>query len=271
MTVADGSRGYERLTHLDIYRKLNIRLLELVNLRDGERVLDVGAGTGATMRLAREFADLAECWGLEPDEEMIEIARSVCGPTDTIVESRAEGIEEFFEPESIDVAIVANCVHLFDDAQPAFRGLNAVLVRGGRVGLSTSYFGAVPGPVEAAIYTRFLLDVRKLANHRVGRAAQAKRDRSRATRRELSMESYKSLLVDTGFRIAHVEETVVQLPTDFLLDLVGTPMFAEGVLPGLDPAIAGEIVRDVLSATIDRYPTGETLTRPWLYITAAKI
>jgi ubiquinone/menaquinone biosynthesis C-methylase UbiE len=56
-------------------KKFKQRILDLVELRDDEPVLDVGCGTGIFLLAAREKYPGIQITGLDPDESALEIAR----------------------------------------------------------------------------------------------------------------------------------------------------------------------------------------------------
>lgn len=95
----------------------------------GQRVLDCGCGTG---RLAGALAEttVARIWGVDPEPEMLRVARSNVPGTVGLKEGRAEALP--FRDNRFDRAVMWLVSHLVD--RPAsFRELRRVLAPGGRL------------------------------------------------------------------------------------------------------------------------------------------
>jgi SAM-dependent methyltransferase len=71
--------NYERYFVPAIGAPLANDLIELAELRPGERVLDVACGTGVVTRLAAERVDGAAVAGLDVNPGMLQVAREVTG------------------------------------------------------------------------------------------------------------------------------------------------------------------------------------------------
>lgn len=95
----------------------------------GQRVLDCGCGTG---RLATALAEtaVARVWGVDPEPEMLRMARSNVPHGVGLKEGRAEALP--FRDDWFDRAVMWLVCHLVD--RPAsFRELRRVLAPGGRL------------------------------------------------------------------------------------------------------------------------------------------
>lgn len=95
----------------------------------GQRVLDCGCGTG---RLAKTLAEetAARVWGVDPEPEMLRVARSNVPAGVGLKEGRAEALP--FRDDWFDRAVMWLVSHLVD--RPAsFRELGRVLAPGGRL------------------------------------------------------------------------------------------------------------------------------------------
>lgn len=111
----------------------------VVDLREGERVLDLGSGGGIDVLLsARRVGPGGVAYGVDMTPEMIELARRNAAeagvPNAVFLEGR---IEELPLPDaSVDV-VVSNCVvNLSVDKPAVLAEIWRVLAPGGRVGIS---------------------------------------------------------------------------------------------------------------------------------------
>lgn len=106
-------------------------------LKSGERVLDVGTGTGIGVAAARGSG--CEVVGLDASPEMLAVARRDL-PGHEFVEADFSGIP--FEAGSFDVVLSVHALLFAEDPGAALREWRRVTRPGGRLSLS------VPGPSE---------------------------------------------------------------------------------------------------------------------------
>lgn len=111
----------------------------VAELREGERVLDLGSGGGVDVILsARRVGSKGKVYGLDTLDEMLLLARrNVAEAGLTNVELLKGDIESVPLPaESVDV-VISNCViNLAIDKTAVFTEIARVLAPGGRVGVS---------------------------------------------------------------------------------------------------------------------------------------
>jgi arsenite methyltransferase len=113
--------------------------LAVAELRDGERVLDLGSGGGIDVLLsARRVGPTGFAYGLDMTDEMLALARSNAAKAGaTNVEFVKGHIEDIPLPDaSIDV-VISNCViNLSTDKPAVIAEMFRVLAPGGRLGIS---------------------------------------------------------------------------------------------------------------------------------------
>lgn len=105
--------------------------LARLNLRPGERLLDVGCGTGALLKPLSERYPAALLVGVDPVPEMLTVARRRL-PAE--IDLRAGWAERLpFERERFDVVVSCNAFHYFQEPVAALREMRRVLAPGGRL------------------------------------------------------------------------------------------------------------------------------------------
>ncbi len=113
--------------------------IAVAELREGERVLDLGSGGGIDVLLsAKRVGPTGRAIGLDMTDEMLALAqRNVAAAGATNVEFVRGHIEEIPLPaESVDV-VISNCViNLAADKPAVFREIARVLRPGGRMGVT---------------------------------------------------------------------------------------------------------------------------------------
>jgi ubiquinone/menaquinone biosynthesis C-methylase UbiE len=146
---------YEDILVPTVFRPWATDLLELADLRQGERVLDVACGTGIVARLAAGRVGMAgEVTGLDLNAGMLRVARSLPSPPGasvTWVEGSALAMP--LPDASFDVVLCQQGFQFFPDQAAGLQEMKRVLVPGGRVLLSiweghTPYTSAMVGAVE---------------------------------------------------------------------------------------------------------------------------
>ena len=145
--------------------------LAVADLREGERVLDLGSGGGIDVLLsARRVGPSGFAYGVDMTDEMLALARANAQKAGAQnVEFRKGEIEDLPLPaESVDV-VISNCViNLSTDKPAVLAEMFRVLVPGGRIGISDvvagdhmspaaraaagSYVGCIAGALSRAEY-----------------------------------------------------------------------------------------------------------------------
>lgn len=113
--------------------------LVVAEIREGERVLDLGSGGGIDVLLsARRVGPTGFAYGLDMTEEMLDLARANAAKADASnVEFLSGQIEKIPLPSaSIDV-VISNCViNLSSDKSAVLAEMFRVLTPAGRIGIS---------------------------------------------------------------------------------------------------------------------------------------
>ena len=113
--------------------------IAVADLRQGERVLDLGSGGGIDVLLsARRVGPSGFAYGVDMTDDMLELARRNAAKAGTAnVEFRKGQIEHLPLPDaSVDV-VISNCViNLSVDKPAVLAEMFRVLVPGGRIGVS---------------------------------------------------------------------------------------------------------------------------------------
>jgi SAM-dependent methyltransferase len=145
--------------------------LAVADLREGERVLDLGSGGGIDVLLsARRVGPSGFAYGVDMTDDMLTLARASAAKAGaTNVEFRKGEIEALPLPDAAVDVVISNCViNLSTDKPAVLAEMFRVLVPGGRIGITDvvaedhltpadraaagSYVGCIAGALSRAEY-----------------------------------------------------------------------------------------------------------------------
>jgi len=145
--------------------------IAVADLREGERVLDLGSGGGIDVLLsARRVGPSGFAYGVDMTDEMLELARRNAAKAGAQnVEFRKGQIEDLPLPDAAVDVVISNCVvNLSVDKPAVLAEMFRVLVPGGRIGITDvvaedhvtaadraaagSYAGCIAGALSRAEY-----------------------------------------------------------------------------------------------------------------------
>ncbi|MFP9060920.1 class I SAM-dependent methyltransferase [Natrialbaceae archaeon A-chndr2] len=130
--------AYERYLVPPIFASWADRLVETGDIGEGDRVLDVGCGTGiVARRVATSVGASGDVVGLDTNQGMLAVAAETAGDNQHTPEWRQGDAEALpFDDEDFDVVCSQQSVQFFDDPTAALEEMQRVLTPGGHVALS---------------------------------------------------------------------------------------------------------------------------------------
>ena len=145
--VAEMAAGLEARGRTPAQARLRRRFLKFVPVRSGERVLEVGCGTGVVVRdLAALVGRRGEVVGVDASRRLLERARALCRETArrTHIALRvADGASLSFAANRFDAALAITVILHVADPLRVVREMVRVTRPGGRVGVQDQDFGVV--------------------------------------------------------------------------------------------------------------------------------
>lgn len=249
------AENYERYGVPVIFRPWALNLIDRSGLKPGERVLDVGCGTGIVTRLALErVGGEGKVVGIDLLPPMLDVARSVA-PPDAPVEWRQSSADALpFDDETFDAVLCQQALQFFPDKPAALREMHRVLVPDGRLTVSVwQDLERIPGYAAVAD---------ALATH-VGPAPAAfvqlicglgSADDLRSVVEEAGFRDLAIDSVTKDYQAATVEEFVWQL-------IQMTPLSANPSVGQADDPTRAAVVSDV-AARLEPYVSDEGLAFP---------
>lgn len=105
--------------------------LSRLELHSGDRVLDLGCGTGTLIQHLLALAPEAKIFGLDPSEEMLNIAQQKLPASVQLNIGSAESLP--FPNNYFDVLVSTSALHYFRNPDRAIQEMQRVLKSGGRL------------------------------------------------------------------------------------------------------------------------------------------
>lgn len=136
--MSNPAEGYESYMVPTLFAPWAAHLIEGANPTPGERVLDLGCGTGIVARqVAARLGAKGKITGIDRSPDMLAVARTIAGHDGLNIEwheGRAEALP--FPDGSFDLVLSQFALMFFDDRPRALAEVHRVLAPGGRVSLN---------------------------------------------------------------------------------------------------------------------------------------
>ena len=243
MTTTDGAaRSYtlDKFAQEPFYQDVNKRLVALTGLHEGQRVVDIGAGTGAVTRLLAEEVknNGAEVIAIEPSETAIEVAkRNLESFRDGLVRFIQGGAERLTQlvRGPVDAVFFCNAIHLLPEKDQVLQEIKQTLREDGTFSFNTSFYDGAEPPESEQFYRKWMIRALRALKTEYGIMP----DKTKVeARHRLTQQDYIDLLEANGFKIEKVEVMQVQMPLSGFEGISEYSLWIEGVLPGV-PLEAG--------------------------------
>lgn len=133
-----GPEAYEQYLVPPLFAPWAERLTEHADLRTGDRVLDVGCGTGIVVRRAApRVGEQGSIVGVDLNEAMLKVARTAADDLTPAIEwTEGDATALPFPDEVFDVIFCQQALQFIEDPAVALREMHRVLVPNGRIAVS---------------------------------------------------------------------------------------------------------------------------------------
>ena len=259
----------ERFAQHPFYHEVNERLVALTRLAKGQRVVDLGAGTGAVTKLiAQEVAnDNAEVIAIEPCETALGIARrnleEFRGAVVRFIQGGAEVLTQLVK-KPVDAVFFCNAIHLVEEKDHVLHEILETLGEDGTFSFNTSFYLGAEPPEAEMFYRRWMMKALRVLKKEYGLSP----DKTRVeARHRLTEDEYIALLESNGFKVRDKEVVTVQVPLSGFEAISEYSLWIEGVLPGVPLAAGAHALAEAARLTFEDLGITES-PRNWLLVVA---
>ena len=242
--VEDSADAYERYLVPAIFASMAGRLLDLADVKAGERVLDVACGTGIVARTAASrVGPGGQVVGIDLNEGMLAVARRVSAETRPAIDWRQGDAAALPVPDgAFDVVVCEQAFQFFPDRPKALHEMRRVLAPRGRAAL------AVLRPLR---FSPAYVPVAEALERHAGRDAGAM---MRSPFPDWDRERFRAILREGGFGEVHVHVDVGHVRYPSAAELLRREAAASplaGPLGALPADVRKALISDVEAALRD--------------------
>ena len=265
---------FTKFSQNPFYTPLNGRLLDMVDVGSGQRIVDLACGTGGvTRQILERLRGACDSVIIGIDQSSIALKQAVEDFKDArdaavhFVQSRVEQLQESVE-NSVDTVIFCNAIHYIPDKDQLVEEISRTLKPGGTFAFNTSFFKGPNIPEALTFYRKWMLRSARILRGEYGLSAD--RSQKVEARRHLSPEEYQELLEAHAFRVTKREVHTEQVPIDAWEDISEFGDFIAGAMPGVALDKASAALKAGLAQTFRELKI-EFVPRAWLDVVAVRV
>lgn len=278
------------------YIEANRALLDTLPVEGVRRVLDLACGTGLLTGQLFDIKPDITVNGVDLSKESLDIGRKDFSSRGLLVTSQQEldkaaaenrsaimmvegsAMELEFEPDTFQLAMMGNAIHLMPDKDAFLKGVFRVLAPGGRFTFNSVFFSGTYAEGTGPLWTEWMKEaVNVLAEKNAARMAAGEKPISRKRGQSghafdkgwLTPEGWSEALERNGFKVERVYKRSVPI-SQRGLELVGAyGGLAEVLMSGYPVQVASECLMEAAGRAFRNLGIKE-VDRYWLEVTAVK-
>ena len=156
----EAARNQEAISNTEAFDEQRRITLDALGLGRGERILDVGVGTGhMAFDMAKATIGHNEIVGIDISDDMLNTCRERCADLPNVSFEMADLYDLPFDEESFDVVLSVQVFEYLEDVQKALLELHRVLKPGGRLILRDADWGTLIWESGNPDRMRHMLDI----------------------------------------------------------------------------------------------------------------
>ena len=255
------------------YWSLNARLVDMAELKPGERIVDLGCGTGGVTQLildrlrgARESVIIAMDQSGSALKQAMENLKDARDAAIQFVQSHVEQLSDSVK-ESVDTIVFCNAIHYVNDKDALMDEIEKTLKPGGKFVFNTSFFEGGQTPESLPFYRKWMLKSSRILRREYGLSPV--KSAKVESRKHLTPDQYRELVEGHGLHVVKQEIDLVQVPIEGWLDISDFEDFIVGVMPGVPLEKASAALKAGVTQTYEQMGI-EYVGRNWLDVIAVR-
>ncbi len=255
------------------YSSVNKTLIELADLSNEKRVVDLACGTGmVTRQIAETLKDAKDSViiAMDHSQDMLKIAaeelKDISSTAIEFVDSKVEQISDKIK-DQVDAIFFCNAIHYVSNKDEILNEINQLLRVGGKLALNTSFYNGAHPP-ETELFARKWM-IKAFRTLRKDYGLKPNKAIKVESRKQLSPLDYESLLNKHGFTIKKQLVNKIPVPLKGWIDISTFKDFISGVMPGIPLTKASNCLTTAVTQTFAELDV-KAIPRNWLHIIAIK-
>jgi len=265
--------SFARFASQPFYQSTNERLVDLANVGESRRVLDLACGTGAVTRLIlAAFEDLRDRCVIAMDassqaladarEELSDVGASAV----EYVQGRAEELSEVVQ-DQVDAVVFCNAIHMVHEKDRVVEQVRRILTPGGVFAFNTSFFEGSHPEASETFYRRWMMQAMRVLKREYD--IRVSREEKVASRLQLTVEEYQELLGRHDLSVVEKRIESVGVPLEGWLGISEYSEFIKGALPGVPLEEGREALQKAARKVFEKLDL-EDVPRNWLHVVARR-
>lgn len=266
--------GFKRFASNPFYSEQNARLVDMVGVGPGQRIVDLACGTGAVTRLiaerlrnARDTAVIGIDHSASALKQAMDDLKDVRDSAIQFVQSQMEQFSEAVK-ESVDTVIFCNAIHYVPDKDALLTDISKALKPGGKLAFNTTFFEGAHPLETLAFYRKWMLKASRYLRREYG-LSPSRSDKVEA-RKQLTPDEYRALLEEHGFQITEQKIDTVEFTLQGFMDISTFEDFIEGTMPGVPFDKASASLKAGAKEAFEEMKV-DHIPRNWLDIVAVRV
>ena len=265
--------SFTTFSSLTFYRKVNERLLDLAEIGNHKKIVDLGCGTGGVTKLILDRLQSARntvVYAVDHSSSALKYAADEIGERKNAmvqyVHSEVQNLTDAVK-DQVDAIIYCNSIHYVPDKAKLLEQIKDKLSPNGVLAFNTSFFKESQPPSSREFLRKWMMRSLRILKREHGLSVN--KSSKVESRVQLSAEEYYELVSGAGFRVRVNDLQEVNVPHEGWHHISGFSDWIEGVMPGV-PLEKGRASLQQGLAEIWNEMNLVTVPRVWLSVSASK-